>query len=137
MDQQLADTVAAEYEHWNVSGDRCVLTHFSPDFVDHVSGKRGLTTFDVVAAWLDESFADRRVEHHATMFDGDRVMVWYTAHGRHVGNGFPRMADLPVTGAAVAWPQLHVFRLEDRLVVEHWAVRDDYGMLETIGDQTR
>lgn len=94
MDQKLADDVAPEYEQWSVSGDRSVLTHFSPDFVDHVSGQRGLTIFDVVAAWLDESFADRRVEHHAAMFDGDRVMVWYTAHGRHVGNGFPRMADL-------------------------------------------
>lgn len=135
MDQQLADAVAEEYEQWNVTGDRSLLTLFSPDFVDHVSGHRGLKIFDVVAAWLDESFADRRVEHHATMFNGDRVMVWYTAHGRHVGNGFPRMAGLRVTGTDVAWPQVHAFRV-DRLVVEHWAVRDDYGMLESISNQT-
>lgn len=126
-----------EYEQWNVSGDRSVLKSFSSGLLDHVSGQRGLQIFDVVGAWLDESFADRRVEHHATMFDGERVMVWYTAHGRHVGNGFPRMAGLPVTGAEVAWPQVHVFWLEDRLVVEHQAVRDDYGMLEAIRNQMR
>jgi hypothetical protein len=44
------------------------------------------------------------------------------------------MAALPVTGADVAWPQVHVFRV-DRLVVEHWAVRDDFGMLESISNQ--
>jgi lactoylglutathione lyase len=40
------------------------------------------------------------------------------------------MAGCQVSGAEVAWPQLHVFRVEDGLVVEHWAVRNDYGMLE-------
>lgn len=55
--------------------------------------------------------------------------------GRHVGNGFPRMAGLRVTGTDVAWPQVHALRV-DRLVVEHWAVRDGYGMLESISNQT-
>lgn len=132
MDQQLADAIAQGYELWTATGDRSVMNQFASDFIDNVSGQRGLAIFDVVGAWLDASFADRSVEHHATMFDSDRVMVWYTAHGRHVGNGFPRMAGLRVTGARIAWPQLHVFRVEQGLVVEHWAVRDDFGMLEGI-----
>lgn len=66
------------------------------------------------------------------MSDGDRVMVWYTQHGRHIGDGFPRLRGCTVTGAQVAWSQLHVFRVQDGKVVEHWAVRDDYGMLEQI-----
>lgn len=137
MDQQIADDVAEQYEQWTVTGDRSGLTLFSDDLFDHVSGRQGLTIFDVVAAWLEESFADRRVERHATMFDSDRVMVWNTVHGRHVGNGLPRMSGLPVTGADIAWSQMHVFRLHGELVVEHWAVRDDFGMIETITNNAR
>jgi lactoylglutathione lyase len=66
------------------------------------------------------------------MFDEVRVMVWYTVHGRHVGTGFPRMAGCRVSGAEVAWPQLQVFRVDSGLVVERWAVREDFGMLEQI-----
>lgn len=130
MDDELARAIADGYERWTTSGNRSVLRHFATDFLDNVSGQRGLQIFDIVERWLNESFADRTVEHHATMFDIDRVMVWYTAYGRHVGNGFPRMAGLPVTNAVVAWPQLHVFRTEGDVVVEHWAVRDDFAMLE-------
>jgi hypothetical protein len=134
MDQQLAHAIADGYERWSGSSDPTVMQLFSPDVHDNVSGRSGLGIFDVVASWLDTSLADRRVEHHATMFDDERVMVWFTVHGRHVGNGFPRMAGCEVSGAEVAWPQLHVFRVDSGLVVEHWAVRDDYGMLEQIRD---
>jgi lactoylglutathione lyase len=132
MNPELAHAIADGYERWAVSGDRTVMDMFSPDFYDNVSGRSGLGIFEVVESWLDASFEDRRVEHHATMFEGDRVMVWYTAYGRHIGNAFPRMADCQISGADIAWPQLHVFRVEGGLVVEHWAVRDDYGVVEQI-----
>ena len=132
MDWDLAHAIADGYERWSSTGDQSVTALFSPDFYDNVSGQRGLAIFDVVWRWIEESYADRRVEHHATMFDEDRVMVWFTQHGRHVGNGFPRLRGCPITGAQVANAQLHVFRVQDGRVVEHWAVRDDYGMLEQI-----
>jgi hypothetical protein len=132
VDRSLADEIATAYMRWATDGDPSVKTLFSLDFVDHVSGRRGLEIFDIVANWLDASFADRRIEHHATAMEGERVLVWYTQHGRHVGNGFPRLAGLRVAGAEVAWPQLHVFRVEDALAVEHWAVRDDYSLVEQI-----
>lgn len=132
MNGDTAQAIADGYERWGATGDPAVKELFAADFVDNVSGRKGLEMFDEVDGWLDASFADRRIEHHATMWDDDRVMVWYTAHGRHIGNGLPRLDGFPVSGAEVSWPQLHVFRVEDGLVVEHWAVRDDYGMLEQI-----
>jgi predicted ester cyclase len=66
------------------------------------------------------------------MTDGDRVLVWYTQYGTHIGNGFPRTAGLPVTGAEVGWTQVHVLRVKDGKAVEHRAVRDDFAMLEQI-----
>jgi predicted ester cyclase len=66
------------------------------------------------------------------MTDGDRVLVWYTQYGTHIGNGYPRMAGLPVTGAEVGWTEVHVLRAKDGKAVEHWAVRYDFAMLEQI-----
>jgi hypothetical protein len=100
---------------------------FAPDFLAQVSGRLGLEIFDVVERWLDQSLADRRIEHHATRWDGDRVLVWYTQQGRRIGNGFPRLSGCPVTGSHVNRAQIHVFRVENARVVEHWAVRDDLG----------
>jgi hypothetical protein len=50
MDQELAHALADGYERWSASGDRTVMQLFSPDFYDHVSGRRGLGIFDVVAS---------------------------------------------------------------------------------------
>jgi predicted ester cyclase len=129
MDASPAE-IADAYVRWVEHGDLTIKDLCSPQFHDNVSGF-GPEVFDVVGRWFDESFADRTVEHHATMSDGDRVIVWFTVRGVHVGNGFPRMRDLPVNGADVVWPQVHILRSEGGRLVEHWAVRDDLVMLES------
>ena len=97
----------------------------APDIVDHVSGEHGHTFWHVLAGWVRDSFAEYRIDVHAVTHEGDRVTCWFTAHGRHVGNGFPQLAGVPVRGRDIAWDQAHIFRVRDGLVVEHWAVRDD------------
>lgn len=128
-----ADELGRGYAAYVETGDEAVFEHFSPDFFDNVSGQRGLQIFETVAGWLDESFRDRRAELHAAMGDGDRVMIWFTMHGTHIGNGFPRLAGGPVSNKPITWPQVHIFRIANGLVVEHWAVRDDATMLDQIG----
>ncbi len=115
---------------WVVDGDPAIKDFCSTGFHDNVSGL-GVNVFDVVGGWFDSSFSDRRVEHHATMTADDRVLVWFTMYGVHIGNGFPRLVDLDVVGADVLWPQVHILRVDDGKVVEHWAVRDDLTMLES------
>jgi predicted ester cyclase len=125
--QRLADGYVA----WAVGGDRTMLQWFAPDFLDHVSG-RGPEIWDVVAGWMAESFADLSVDLNAVMGDGDRVMVWVTVHGRHVGSTFPRLRGLPALGNPITWAQVHVFRVVDARVTEHWAVRDDAALLDQV-----
>ena len=132
MDQATAQGLADGYVAYWTTGDKSVLRLFSPNFYDIVSRTRGLVVFDVVGAALDESFADRSAELHLVAQNENRVMVWYTAHGRHIGNAFPRLKGLPVKGNQVAWPQVHIFRFADELVVEHWAVRDDKAMPDAV-----
>jgi predicted ester cyclase len=132
-----ADSLARSYASYTESDDdESFLTNFSADFVDNVSGQRGLGIFQVVRRWLVESFGERRVEIHDAMQDGDRIMVWFTMRGVHIGNGFPRLAGRSVAGKPVTWAQVHIFRIADGLVVEHWAVRDDAALLDQIGPAT-
>jgi predicted ester cyclase len=132
MDEATVQALAEGYLAYMVSGDDAVLRMFSPDFFDNVSGRSGLGIFGVVREWLDHSFAERSAELHLVTHTQDTVMIWYTVRGRHIGNGFPRLADKPVKGYAVTWPQVHIFRFEDGLVVEHWAVRDDAALIDSV-----
>jgi predicted ester cyclase len=132
MDQATARALADGYAAYNATGELSVLSMFSPMFYDNVSRQRGLHIFTVVAGWFAESFAERSVEIHLVTHTDDTVMAWYTVRGRHIGNGFPRLEGLPVKNNPIAWPQVHIFRLENGLVVEHWAVRDDAALLDSV-----
>ena len=131
MDHATAQDIAESYIAFFTEGDLGFRSRFSPDFYDNATGQRGLDTLDVVRGWVLESLADRRAELHLVTHTDDTVMVWYTASARHVGSTHPRLRGVPAKGNEVTWPQVHVFRLADGLVVEHWAVRDDLALLES------
>jgi hypothetical protein len=127
------DQVADAYVRFMETGDRALLGLMSDEFLDHVSGQRGPKIWETVLGWLEESFADRVVEHHGTATTSDgRILVWATVTGRHVGSAFPWLGARPPSGRKVAWKQVHIFRGEAGRIVEHWAVRDDLRVLEAI-----
>jgi predicted ester cyclase len=132
MEDARAQALADGYAAYTTTGDLSVMEMFSPEFYDNVSGQRGLNIFTVVGGWLEGSFAELSVELHLVTHTEDAVMTWYTVRGRHIGNGFPRLKGLPVKGNPITWPQVHIFRFQDGLVVEHWAVRDDAAMLDSV-----
>jgi predicted ester cyclase len=131
MDHATAQDLAESYVAFFTRGDTGFRSRFSLDFHDHATGQRGLGTLDAVRDWIVETFADRSAELHRVMHDDDTVMLWYTARARHVGSSHPRMRGIEVKGNEVTWPQVHVFRFADGLVVEHWAVRDDLALLDS------
>jgi predicted ester cyclase len=52
-----------------------------------------------------------------------------TVHGRHVGKFLGR----PPTGKAYAVEHIHIYRIEDGMLIEHWSVRDDLGQAMQLG----
>jgi predicted ester cyclase len=50
-----------------------------------------------------------------------------------VASTMPLLAGLPPTGSAVAWDFIHIWRVVDSSIVEHWACRDDVGLLAQVG----
>ena len=52
-----------------------------------------------------------------------------TLHGTHRASTMPLLADVVPSGRPAAWTFVHLWRVADGMIVEHWACRDDMGLL--------
>ena len=103
----------------------------SPEFVNHEAppgtppGPAGVTMF---MRMLAAAFSDQRWTMEKVLVDGDTVAMYCVHSGRHTGTFF----GLPATGREFAYKQMHMIRMHEGLGVEHWAVRDDAGLLRQL-----
>jgi lactoylglutathione lyase len=125
--------VALRYVDYLSTGDEAILTEaFTADHLDHVSGRRGVEMMPVVRQWIAATMADAEYEVHGVTSGGGLVMLWVSTRGRHVGSGFPQLAGRPPTGRTVVAEAVHIFRVREGRLAEHWAVRDDLGLLRQL-----
>ena len=54
---------------------------------------------------------------------------------RQTGTGLtmPLLAGVPVTHQPVIWTDVSIWRIADGKIAEHWACRDDVGLLRQVG----
>ena len=103
----------------------------SDDCVNHEAppgtppGPAGIARF---MRMLDAAFDEQRWEIHDVIAEGDRVVIRSTHSGVHTGPYF----GLPPTGRRFAYSQIHIVRVVDGKTVEHWAVRDDAGLMRQL-----
>ena len=90
---------------------------------------RGRAAIIGVVQWLRGSFPDLSYEVDDAFGDGDRVTIRCTVSGTHQGEFLGRAP----TGRSFAVQQIHIFRMEDGRIAEHWACRDDAGMMKQLG----
>ena len=55
-----------------------------------------------------------------------------TVSGTHRASTMPLLGDTTVSGRPAAWTFIHIWRVADGMIVEHWACRDDMGLLEQL-----
>lgn len=79
--------------------------------------------------WLGSVFSEQRWEIHKVIGEGDTVAVHCTMKGRHTGS----LMGIPPTNLAVSCAYVHILRFEDGKAIEHWAVRDDLGLMRQLG----
>jgi lactoylglutathione lyase len=126
--------VVTEFSRRVAEGDLSAYDDLvATDFVNHAATPQGRDGFRATAAHLRHDLGDFTVEEHQVVADGDRVAVHLTLHGHHVASTMPLLAGVPVTGKDVSWTFLHLFRVEEGRIAEHWACRDDLGLLVQLG----
>ena len=61
--------------------------------------------------------------------EDDRVAVRLTAHAVHTGE----FMGMPASGKAYTIPEIHIFRIRDGRIAEHWGQADLLGMMRQLG----
>ena len=142
-----AISVAVRSIHTMAHGDR---TAFEPLYHRRAVDRENLVQppssrvpgpagFYSTALWLRAAFADLHFDVHQAIADGNLVAVNSTMNGRHVAPWAVYTDDgavdtvFPPTNKTFAATQSHWFRIEDGLIIEHWANRDDLGMAKELG----
>jgi predicted ester cyclase len=103
-----------------------------PDFVNHEAppdNPQGPDGLKETVSWLRGLWGPMRAEIEDEICEDDKVVARVTMHGRHVGEFLGRAP----TGKEFAAEHIHIWRLEDGKVIEHWSVRDDLGQALQLG----
>jgi len=134
------------------AGDiEAMLNSWSPNAINHgrfnssapVSPQQmppsGIDGLRAVFTSLHDAFPDRQWQIDDLLAVDDRVICRLTISGTHQGvptipvEGGIFLKRTPPLGKSYSVLHIHIFRLTDGKIVEHWAARDDLGLLEQIG----
>jgi predicted ester cyclase len=103
------------------------------DLVQHAAGPQGREGLRQTLAVLDRDLGHPTATIHRVVAQDDLVVVHLTMHGHHVASSMPLLAGLLATANAITWDFIHIWRVADGSIVEHWACRDDVGLLAQVG----
>ena len=118
-------------EVWNGHDLGAIDRLVSPEYVNHAAGTEEYRHGGARRAveWMLCVFPDHRFEVEDAAADGQTVALRGTMVATHEGE----LMGIAPTGRRVAARQSHWFRVADGKLAEHWAVRDDLGMLRQMG----
>ena len=135
MSQRAAKAVIEEMLRRQVAGDETVLDDLvAADMVNHAAGPQGREGLRLILRTIEADLGPVTVEQHHLFGEGDLVAQHLTLHGTHRGSTMPLLAGADVSGRPTAWTFIHIWRVSDGLIVEHWACRDDMGLLAQLTD---
>ena len=103
----------------------------SEDFTRHNAGPtpNGRQGMKDTIARVSKGLADARMTIEDMIAEGDRVAVRLTSEARQVGE----FMGLPPSGKTYRIGEIHIFRIEDGRVAEHWHEADFLGMMRQLG----
>ena len=132
MSERTAKDVVAEMFRRQEAGDDTSLDLIAPEMVNHAAGPQGREGLQFILRTIDNDLGPTTVEQHHLIGEGDLVAQHLTLHGTHRASTMPLLADAAVSGRPTAWTFIHIWRVADGMIVEHWACRDDMGLLEQL-----
>ncbi len=132
MSGSSATVVVGEMFRRQQAGDATALDLVATDMVNHAAGPQGREGLDRILGIIQEDLGPVTVEQHHLIGEGDLVAQHLTVRGTHRASTMPLLAETPVSGRSMAWEFIHIWRVADGMIVEHWACRDDMGLLEQL-----
>jgi predicted ester cyclase len=135
MNERSAKEVVDEMYRRQQAGDPTVLDDLvAMDFVNHAAGPQGREGLKRILRTIDDDLGPLSVEQHHLIGDGDLVAQHLTLRGTHRASTMPLLAPISPSGRAAAWTFIHIWRVSDGMIVEHWACRDDMGLVEQLSE---
>jgi len=105
---------------------------FAPDYRDR-SVQPGMAPtregFKQFVTSLRTAFPDLHYTIDDSIESGDKFVTRLTASGTMRGE----FAGMPATGKQATWTEIHIVRVNNDLVVEHWGLIQELGMMVQLG----
>jgi predicted ester cyclase len=105
---------------------------YAPNYVEHTPQPGVPPTregFKQTAMALKKAFPDLRYTIDDVIDGGDRIVHRLTASGTMKGD----FAGMPATGKHATWTEVHIGRVVNGRLTEHWGVIDQLSMLVQLG----
>ena len=106
--------------------------YLAPDFINHVTGRSGIADLKRLAAELRDT-PGREDVIEFMVAEGDLVVAYMTitrtVHRDTTIFGF----GIKGRGQSYTVHHVHIYRVLNGKISEHWALRDDIGMLRQLG----
>ena len=135
MSERSAKDVVEEMFRRQQAGDDTVLDDLvAENMANHAAGPQGRDGLKLILSIIDTDLGPVTAEQHHVIGEGDLVEQHLTVRGTHRASTMPLLADAPVSGRPAVWTFIHIWRVADGKIVEHWACRDDMGLLEQLRD---
>jgi lactoylglutathione lyase len=126
------DVVEELFRRQQAGDDTAMDALVAPDMINHAAGPQGREGLRTILRTLEADLGPVEVEQLHLIGEGDLVAQHVTLHGTHRASTMPLLDGVPVTGRPTAWTFIHIWRVADGMLVEHWACRDDMGLLEQL-----
>jgi catechol 2,3-dioxygenase-like lactoylglutathione lyase family enzyme/predicted ester cyclase len=129
-EERSAKDVVAEMLRRQQAGDDTVLDDLvATEFVNHAAGPQGREGLRDILHTIDVDLGPVSLEQHHLVGEGDLVAQHLTLHGTHRASTMPLLSGTEASGEPVTWTFIHLWRVADGTIAEHWACRDDMGLL--------
>jgi len=106
---------------------------YASSFIDHSPGPGQLPgpagIIQVVNQYRD-AIPDLKVKVEDIIVSGNRIATRETWHGTHMGE----IAGIPATKKQFTATRMHIFRIEDGLIVEEWSAGSIIDLLRNAAD---
>lgn len=121
------------FRRQQVGGDVSAVDDLvAEDMVNDAAGPQGREGLRAILATIDHDLGPVTAVQHHLVVDGELVVQHLTLHGTHRASTMPLLGNAPVSHRPVTWTFMHLWRVVDGWIVEHWACRDDMALVDQV-----